>query len=509
MSYSSMPPGPPPFPQAPPPPPPQALAPVLVAIDPPAPQSRLTVLVRMLLFIPHYIVLAALGLAAYVVTIIGWFAALFTGQLPGFAAEFLTGYLRWQTRAVAYLYLLTGIYPPFTLEDAPYPIRVAVLPGRLNRLAVFFRFILIIPAAIVITLAYLGAFTIVAFVTWIIVLIRGGMPAGLHQALSAVLRYGTRVMGYELMLTSAYPGGLFGDQPGTAYAPPAFPAAPGFPPVPGYQPAPGYQPPTGFPPAGGPAQPAPGFPPPPGTEQPAFPAEPASPAEPDFIQAGDPFDSPDPGYGQPPAGPAGYGPPPATPGFPAPPGFPPPPGAPVPGPVSGFVSGFGPPADPWRLVLSSSARTLVGCFLGIGVLVLGGGIASDAALVTNVVSKAQAYNQVQAAITPVTKAEDSAASSLQACGSNLSCVTKIDAQLAGAYTTFASKLPSIGMPNSQDSALAAQTATDANKVGAVYASLGKATSATQYETIATASSTTSAVNALKNDLTNLGNALSG
>jgi len=77
------------------------LAPVLVGFAGSAPQSRLTVLVRIILAIPQLFVLWLLGIAAMVVTIIGWFGALFTGRLPVFAADFLAGYLRWLTRVYA------------------------------------------------------------------------------------------------------------------------------------------------------------------------------------------------------------------------------------------------------------------------------------------------------------------------------------------------------------------------------------------------------------------------
>ena len=107
----------------------EELAPVLLAFAGPAPQSRLTVLIRALMVIPHIVVLWALAIAAYVVVIIGWFGALFTGRLPGFAADFLTGFVRWQARVFGYAILLTDVYPPFTLEDADYPIRVAVRPA--------------------------------------------------------------------------------------------------------------------------------------------------------------------------------------------------------------------------------------------------------------------------------------------------------------------------------------------------------------------------------------------
>jgi hypothetical protein len=188
-------------------------APVLVAFGGPTPQSRLTVAFRIFMAIPQLIVLWLLGIAAIVITIIGWFGALFTGRLPVFAADFLTGYLRWLSRVYAYNYLLTDVYPPFTLDDADYPVRLAVTPGPLNRLAVLFRFFLLIPCWIVQAVVTYGALTIFLFVTWLIVLVKGQMPDAIYQGLAAVLRYQVRTLGFAVMLTSAYPGGLFGDPP--------------------------------------------------------------------------------------------------------------------------------------------------------------------------------------------------------------------------------------------------------------------------------------------------------
>jgi hypothetical protein len=236
-------------------------APVLVAFAGSAPQSRLTVAFRIILAIPQLIVLWLLGVAAGVITIIGWFGALFTGRLPVFAADFLTGYLRWLSRVYAYNYLLTDAYPPFTLDDADYPVRLAVTPGRLNRLAVLFRFFLLIPCWIVQAVVSYGALTIFMFVTWLIVLVTGQMPDAIHQGLAAVLRYQVRTLGFATMLTSAYPGGLFGDVP----AQPAYGAQPGY----GDVPQPGYGDPQ---------------------------AQPGYGAQPEYAQAG---------YAAPAAGPAG------------------------------------------------------------------------------------------------------------------------------------------------------------------------------------------------------------
>jgi len=197
----------------------QELAPVLVTFAAPAPQSRLTVMVRIILVIPHLVVLAVLGLAAYAVAIVGWFGALFTGRLPAFAADFLAGYLRWQTRVSAYAFLLTGDYPPFSLADADYPARVAVQPGRLNRLAVLFRIFLLIPCGIVQAILSYGALTIFQLVSWVITLITGRLPDPVYQAMAAVLRYQARTLGFAWMLTSAYPAALFGDERGYGVQP--------------------------------------------------------------------------------------------------------------------------------------------------------------------------------------------------------------------------------------------------------------------------------------------------
>ena len=211
---------------------------ILLAFAEPAEQRRLTVLVRIILAIPHLIVLYVLSIASEVVALICWFAALFTGRLPGGLADFQVGYLRWLTRFSAYLFLLTDVYPPFELAEADYPVQLRAQPGPLNRLAVLFRIILVIPAAIVVAVLGYGLSFLVMFVTWLIVLISGRMPRSLHEALAATVRYHIRVTGYFLMLTARYPGGLFGDPAtsafGAAPAGGAFPAGPADPAAPGW-----------------------------------------------------------------------------------------------------------------------------------------------------------------------------------------------------------------------------------------------------------------------------------
>jgi hypothetical protein len=74
-------------------------------------------LVKWFLAIPHYFVLAFLGLAACVAVVIAWFAILFTGRYPKGLFNYVVGVLRWSLRVSAYAFILvTDRYPPFTLE---------------------------------------------------------------------------------------------------------------------------------------------------------------------------------------------------------------------------------------------------------------------------------------------------------------------------------------------------------------------------------------------------------
>ncbi len=82
--------------------------------------SRWMPLIKWLLAIPHYIVLAFLGIAAFVCVVIAWFAILFTGRYPHGLFDFVVGVGRWAVRVSAYAFLLTtDRYPPFSLKPSP------------------------------------------------------------------------------------------------------------------------------------------------------------------------------------------------------------------------------------------------------------------------------------------------------------------------------------------------------------------------------------------------------
>ncbi|MEV0977942.1 DUF4389 domain-containing protein [Streptomyces sp. NPDC049915] len=178
----------------------------------PEQQNRFSILLRAVLLIPHLVVLFFLSIAAFFCVVAGWLGALVLGRLPSGIAVFLSHFLGYRVRVTASLMLLNGRYPPFALKPpAGHPVRIGLRPGRLNRLAVFFRLILMIPAAIVQSLLSSGWWAL-GFIWWLIALILGRLPRPLFEATAATLRYVMRYEAYMMMLTSAYPKKVFGDR---------------------------------------------------------------------------------------------------------------------------------------------------------------------------------------------------------------------------------------------------------------------------------------------------------
>ena len=177
-----------------------------------AKQRRWTVLLRAILAIPLELVVIAVGIAAVVCVVLGWFAALVMGRAPEFVRTMVTVYLRMMLRLEAYLFLLTDRFPPFSVDEDPeYHARLAVPPPTpLHRAAVLFRLILVIPASIAVRIVGLGVY-VVAFFAWFVVLVTGWLPKPVHQVFQAFTRYELRVIAYMGLLVPTYPGEVFGD----------------------------------------------------------------------------------------------------------------------------------------------------------------------------------------------------------------------------------------------------------------------------------------------------------
>ena len=90
--------------------------PASIQIVEPGARNRLTVALRLLLVIPHVIVLFFVLFAWGVTSVIAWFAILFTGRYPEGLYRFGVGALQWRLRVEAYLLLMIDEYPPFSLE---------------------------------------------------------------------------------------------------------------------------------------------------------------------------------------------------------------------------------------------------------------------------------------------------------------------------------------------------------------------------------------------------------
>ena len=210
--------------------------PVRLLVEDDLRRSRLTVFFRLLLAIPHLIWLLLWSIAAFFAAIAGWFAALFTGQLPEGLHRFLGSYVRYATHLGAYLSLTANPYPGFTGEPG-YPVDV-VIPERepQPRWKTAFRLALALPSLMLAAVlgsgfggsgggsSYSssgssdasgaewffssgvgGVAAVCALLGWFASLALGRMPVGLRNLAAYGLGYTAQAYAYVLLLTDRYP----------------------------------------------------------------------------------------------------------------------------------------------------------------------------------------------------------------------------------------------------------------------------------------------------------------
>lgn len=77
----------------------------------------LGVWIRSILLIPHLIILYFLGIAVGFLSLLTWIPVLLTARYGDWAYRIIGGFIRWQNRTICYALLMTGPYPPFSLDD--------------------------------------------------------------------------------------------------------------------------------------------------------------------------------------------------------------------------------------------------------------------------------------------------------------------------------------------------------------------------------------------------------
>lgn len=191
--------------------------PVSVTGDLSQPPGRGWWLIKWLLVVPHVIVLAFLWIAFLVVTVIAFFAILFTAKYPRGLFDFNVGVIRWTWRVGFYSYQALGTdkYPPFTLRSGGYPADVDVeYPEALSRGLVLLKWWLLALPQYVIVGIFQGGWggrnggglvSVLAFFAGVALLFTGRYPKDIFDLVVGLNRWAYRVYAYAALLTDKYP----------------------------------------------------------------------------------------------------------------------------------------------------------------------------------------------------------------------------------------------------------------------------------------------------------------
>ena len=179
--------------------------PVQFSVAYPDQLSRGLIFVKWLLVIPHFIVLYFLNLAFMLVTLVAFFAILFTAKYPEGLFKFAVGTRRWYANVCAYTFLLRDEYPPFSLDEGQYPVVLTVDRSEtMNRFLPLIKWLLVIPSLIVVAVLLVVAL-FVTIIAWFAILFTGKYPEGMFRFVVGTLRWNERANLYAYLATDAYP----------------------------------------------------------------------------------------------------------------------------------------------------------------------------------------------------------------------------------------------------------------------------------------------------------------
>jgi hypothetical protein len=194
-----------PMPPAPAAPVPAPDHPVRLVVTDDLRRNRLTVFFRLILAIPHLVWYALWSVVAAFAILANWVATLINGSSPEGLHRFLAAWVRYSTHLTAYLYLVADPFPGFRGRLGTYPVDLEIDgPEAQNRWKTGFRFILAIPALILMSvLQYV--IQIIGFLGWFVCLALGRMPQGMRDLSAYCLRFQAQTYAYAAVLTDRYP----------------------------------------------------------------------------------------------------------------------------------------------------------------------------------------------------------------------------------------------------------------------------------------------------------------
>jgi Domain of unknown function (DUF4389) len=162
------------------------------------------------------------------VSVVAFFAILFTGRYPRAIFDFNVGVLRWTWRVSYYSYSALGTdrYPPFSLAEEPgYPARLSVeYPQSLSRGLVLVKWwLLALPHYLIIGVFSGAAFAgysgandgnwwygsgligVLVCIAGIVLLFANRYPRGIYDLVMGMNRWIFRVGAYAALMTDEYP----------------------------------------------------------------------------------------------------------------------------------------------------------------------------------------------------------------------------------------------------------------------------------------------------------------